>query len=124
MNTALMPRVLGWLTLGYGIYTLLRPDSLVHAAGLGSSDARASRSGTALARVIGMRDMISGAVMVAAQPGLPLRAAVVARVACDTSDLVGLGLTVPARSRAKVIAVTAGWGLLNAASLLTVRSTR
>ncbi len=124
MNTALMPRVLGWLTLGYGAYTLLRPDSLVHAAGLESREARASRGGTALARVIGMRDVISGAAMVVAEPGVPLRAAVVARVACDTSDLVGLGLTVPPGSRAKVIAVTAGWGLLNAASLLTTRSPR
>jgi hypothetical protein len=124
MNTALMPRVLGWLTLGYGAYTLLRPDSLAHAAGLEPRDGPTTRSGTALARVIGMRDIISGAAMVAARPGLPLRAAVVARAACDTSDLVGLGLTVPPGSRSKVIAVTAGWGLLNAASLLTTRSPR
>jgi hypothetical protein len=71
-----------------------------------------------------MRDVFSGAAMVTAGPGVPLRAAVVARVACDASDLVGLGLTVPPGSRVKVMAVTAGWGLLNAAALPTTRSPR
>ena len=121
MFTPRFPRTLGLLTLGYGGYTLLRPTSLVRAAGLERRPQPVSRSGRTLGRLIGARDTLSGAAMLFAPAGDPLRAAVLARVACDASDVVGFGLSVPARSRAKVIAVAAGWGVLCASSLPAAR---
>jgi hypothetical protein len=114
---ATYPRALGLLTAAYGVYTLARPQSLVRAAGLETHAGPASPSGQTLGRVIGARDTLSGLAMVAARPGGPLRAAVAARVACDASDVVGFGLSVPARSRVKVLAAAGGWGLLCATSL-------
>lgn len=111
------PRVLGLLTLGYGAFTLARPRSLVRAADLEPRGAQLSRSGRALGGVVGARDLLSGASMVLAPAGGPLRAAVLARVACDLSDAAAFGGAVPPRSRAKVVAVAAGWGILCATSL-------
>jgi hypothetical protein len=119
MQTRAFPRILGWLTLGYGAYTAARPQSLVHAAGLEPPRSRVSRPGRALARVIGARDLLSGLAMVLAPSGAPLRAAVAVRVLSDTVDVVGFGTSVPPRYRTRVIGVAAGWGALCAASLLT-----
>lgn len=117
MTPRSLPRVLGWLTLGYGAYTLARPSSLARVAGLESGTAAPSRSALTLGRVVGTRDLLSGLAMVLARSGAPLRAAVVARVACDAVDVVGFGLSAPPRYRPKVVAVAGGWGLLCAASL-------
>ena len=111
-----LPRVLGWLTLGYGAYTLARPQSLVHAAGLEPGPGPISRRGRLLGMAVGARDLVSGLAMVAAAPGTPLRVAVSARVACDLGDVIGLGGAVPPRYRTKVVAAAGGWGLLCAAS--------
>lgn len=118
------PRTLGLLTLGYGAYTLAKPESLVCAAGLEPRGRPISRSGRTLGRSIGVRDMLSGAAMVLAPTGVPLRTAIAARVACDASDVVGFGLSVPPQSRAKVVAVAAGWGILCATSLPAARRQR
>jgi hypothetical protein len=110
------PRGLGWLTLGYGAYTLARPQSLVQAAGLEPRPGPVSRRGRLLGRAIGVRDLASGLAMVIAEPGTPLRLAVAARVACDAGDLIGFAGAVPVRYRTKVVAAAGGWGLLCAAS--------
>jgi hypothetical protein len=117
MPATAFPRVLGALTFVYGAYTLARPQSLVHAAGLEDRPVPVSRSGRTLGRVIGARDMLSGLAMTLARPGAPLQAAVLARVACDGSDVVGFGLSTERDVRAKVVTVATGWGLLCAASL-------
>jgi hypothetical protein len=67
--------------------------------------------------LVGARDTVSGLAMLVAPAGPALQAAVLARVACDASDVVAFGVAVPAESRAKVVAVAAGWGLLCATSL-------
>jgi hypothetical protein len=110
------PRALGVLTLAYGAYTLIRPQSLVRAADLDAVDQGPSAPGQTLGRLIGMRDVLSGVAMTLSPSGTPLQAAVAARVACDASDVVAFGLSVPPRSRVKVIAVAAAWGLVCAAS--------
>jgi len=116
MSTSSYPRVLGALTAAYGAYTLVRPQSLLRASGLERTP-EPSRSGRALARVIGMRDVLSGVAMVAAPPGPLLRAAVLARVASDGADVVGFGTAVPDSHRSKVAVVAGGWGLLCASTL-------
>jgi hypothetical protein len=65
---------------------------------------------------IGARDLVSGIAMMLAPPGPTLRAAFAVRVACDAGDAIGFGLSVPRSSRAKVIAVAAGWGLICASA--------
>ena len=54
--------------------------------------------------------------MMLAPPGAALRTALAVRVACDAGDAIGFGVAVPPSSRAKVIAVAAGWGLICAAA--------
>lgn len=116
MRSILVPRALGALTAAYGAFTLMRPHSLARTAGLLTPDRPASRATRNLGWAIGARDLISGGAMMLAPPGAPLRAALAARVACDAGDAVGFGVSVPPSSRAKVIAVAAGWGLICAAA--------
>ena len=109
--------MLGLLTLAYGVFTASRPASLLGVAGLEPRGVEPSRSGRALGTLVGARDTVSGLAMLVAPAGPALQAAVLARVACDASDVVAFGVAVPAESRAKVVAVAAGWGLLCATSL-------
>src|SRR5262249_19609857 len=103
-RTQWFPRALGWLTLGYGAYTLARPQSLVHAAGPGPGPGPVSRRGRLLGMAVGARDLLSGLAMVTAVPGTPLRIAVAARVACDAGDVIGFAGAVPPRYRPRVLA--------------------
>ena len=112
MRSALFPRTLGALTAGYGAYTLARPQSLARVAGLVTPDRLASRATRNLGWAIGTRDLVSGAAMMLVPSGTALRAALAARVACDAGDAIGFGVAVPRASRAKVIAIAAGWGLI------------
>lgn len=114
-NSALYPRTLGVLTLSYGLFTAWKPSSLLKVAQL-EPRGEPSRSGRALASVIGARDTLSGLSMLLAPVGAPLQAAVAARVALDLSDVLAFGATVPPRTRLKVVAVAGGWGLLCATS--------
>ena len=116
MRSAAVPRVLGALTAVYGGYTLARPHSLARAAGLLTPGRPASSTTRNLGWAIGARDLVSGAAMTFAPPGVALRTALAVRVACDVGDAIGFGVAVPASSRAKVIAVAAGWGLICAAA--------
>ena len=116
MRSTLVPRALGALTAAYGAYTLVRPHSLSRAAGLLTPDRPASRATRNLGRAIGARDLVSGAAMMLAPPGPALRAAFAFRVASDAGDAIGFGVLVPRSSRAKVIAVASGWGLICASA--------
>lgn len=123
MRAQFLPRLLGLLTLGYGVYTAARPDSLIRAADL-ADGLPIGRSGRVLGTVIGARDLLSGTTMLLAPAGRPLQAAIVARVACDLTDVAGFGLAGPPGSRAKVAGIAAGWGLLCASSLAAARDRR
>ncbi len=122
MRSTLVPRTFGALTAAYGGYTLVRPHSLARTAGLLTPDRPASRATRNLGWAIGARDLISGGAMILAPPGAWLRAALAVRVACDVGDAIGFGVSVPPSSRAKVIAVAAGWGLMCAAAFPAARS--
>jgi hypothetical protein len=116
MRSIVVPRALGALTAAYGAFTLVRPQSLARMAGLLTPDRPARAATRNLGWAIGARDLISGGAMMLATPGAPLRVALAARVACDAGDAIGFGVLVPRSSRAKVIAVAAGWGLICAAA--------
>jgi hypothetical protein len=122
MRSIMIPRALGTLTAAYGAFTLARPHSLARSAGLLSPDRPASPATRNLGWVIGARDLVSGASMMLAAPGAPLRAALAARVACDAGDAIGFGIAVPPSSKVKVIAVAAGWGLVCAAAFAATGS--
>lgn len=101
-------RIAGVVTAGYGALILAHPSALAGPIGLGD-DPR----GTALARHYGIRDIASGAAVALARPGVPLAAALAARIAADFSDAATLGAVLPepaARRKAAVIA--GGWGVL------------
>ena len=123
MRAQLLPRVLGLLTLGYGAYTAARPESLVRAAGL-TDESPSCPSGRVLGTVIGDAVAPVAAQQHVAPAGAPLQAAIVARVACDLSDMAGFGLAGPPRTRAKVAGIAAGWGLLCASSFTAARARR
>ncbi|MEV0804645.1 hypothetical protein AB0I34_43625 [Kribbella sp. NPDC050281] len=123
MRVQLLPRLLGLLTLGYGAYTAVRPESLVRAAGL-ADERPIDRSGRVLGTVIGVRDVLSGTAMLIAPAGRPLQAAVIARVACDLTDVAGFGLAGSPRSRGKVVGIAGAWGLLCAAAFPASRVRR
>ncbi|HEX5879344.1 MAG TPA: hypothetical protein VF468_13680 [Actinomycetota bacterium] len=118
MRQTLIPRALGLATLGYGVYTLGRPGSVVRAAGLEPDAPAVSASGRVLGSVIGARDLLSGLAILTAPAGGPLVAAVAARVACDASDVIGFGVAAPRASRAKVTMVAGAWGLLCGGSIV------
>ena len=116
MRSATFPRALGALTAAYGVYTLARPHSLARLTGLLTADRPASLATRNLGLAIGARDVVSGTAMLLAPSGTALRAALAVRVAFDVGDAIGFGVTVPPSSRAKVIAVAAGWGLICASA--------
>jgi hypothetical protein len=116
MRSTVIPRALGALTAAYGAYTLARPHSLARVAGLVTPDQPVSRATRNLGWAIGGRDFASGVAIMLAPAGAALRTALAVRVACDAGDAIGFGVAVPRSSRAKVIAVAAGWGLICASA--------
>jgi hypothetical protein len=114
----MLRRTFGLATAAYGLYALARPDHLSRHGGLGDPD-RPDAGVRTLSRVIGVRDLISGAT-IAARPGpgpLALRAAF------DLGDAAVFGTQLPTpRARRTVAVVASGWGAL--ALLLLLRTRR
>ncbi len=116
--TKLPARVFGALTFAYGVSALLKPDILARHGELGGvTPAVRLLSGT-----FGVRDMASGAAIVAAPAGAALEAALAARVIADLGDAALFGAFGPTpRARAKIAAVAGGWGAIGAALLMDAR---
>ena len=107
-------RTFGLLTAAYGVSAILRPGTLARYSGLGDPAAPGATVRT-LSATIGARDLCSGAAIVLAPPGRPLRTALVARAAFDAGDAVVFGTLCPTRrARLTVAAVAAAWGVLAA----------
>ena len=107
-------RTFGLLTAAYGVSAILRPGTLARYSGLGDPAAPGATV-RALSATIGVRDLCSGAAIVLAPPGRPLRTALVARAAFDAGDAVVFGTLCPTRrARLTVAAVAAAWGVLAA----------
>ncbi|MBB5786646.1 hypothetical protein [Jiangella mangrovi] len=110
-------RVLGGLTAGYGVAVAVRPEVLARPCELVEPDGSLTPSTRILCRAIGLRDAASGTAMLTAPAGAALTWATTVRVAADTADAVGFGLTLPsARARRNAALVAGGWALLTAAA--------
>lgn len=101
--------ILGGVTAAYGATLLLRPAALISPAHL--PDTSTYRR---LARAVGLRDTISGLALIAtASRPDQARWAVRARVLADTTDVIVFGTICPRDTKAKAMAIAAGYGLLS-----------
>jgi hypothetical protein len=113
--------LVGAATAAYSAALVVSPRVLIGPCGLeDSTDTRT------LTRGIGVRDAAVGLSMVLAPAGPARRLAVGARVAADLGDAAAFGAGLAGRrSRTKVVAFAAGWGLLSlAAGVLDERAGR
>lgn len=122
MRATVPVRLLGALTACYGGFALGRPACLVRQAELGDP-AEPPAAARLLSTTYGVRDLLSGAAMVAAPAGAALRVAVVARTAFDLSDAVALAAVSPRAGsrRRRAAALAAGWALLCAGAGVLAR---
>jgi hypothetical protein len=113
-----LTRAFGLLTATYGVSAIARPQTLARYTGLG--DPAAPDAGVrALSTTIGVRDVCSGAAIVLAPSGAPLRAALVFRAAVDAGDAFVFGTLCPTRrARLTIAAVAAAWGALAAVAAI------
>jgi hypothetical protein len=112
------PRLVGALTALYGLSAILRPDVIARHGEL--ADPADRRAGVGLLSVtVGVRDLVSGAAIMAAPAGGVLLGALAARVALDAGDAVAFGRMLPtSRGRRKVTAIALVWGAVALASML------
>jgi hypothetical protein len=98
-------QLMGLLTAAYGGALILKPEVLIRPVGIEDYD-----TGARVARVLGVRDVLSGLAMIVAPPGPALAIAVAARVASDLSDAASFqGLAPDAPARRKVAIAAIGW---------------
>ncbi|PRY40740.1 hypothetical protein [Umezawaea tangerina] len=111
------PRALGAATAVYSAAVIAKPEVLTGPTGLGDSP-----SSRTLGTAVGVRDLVSGLAVALAPSSVPLRLALLARVAMDIGDSVVLGLAAPDKAtRTKVVGVALGWAAVNALALLATR---
>lgn len=109
------PRIHGALTAVYALLILARPNVLTRPVGLGSDPGPRERL---LVATLGVRDVCSGAFLVAARSGGEQRAAVALRAAFDAGDAVLFGRLAPTVQCRRKAALAAGaWGLAALAAL-------
>ena len=98
----------GAATTAGGAALLAAPALLLRPCGL--ADTRQSR---ALVRMVGMRDVVSGAALVAAAPGSSRRRAVAGRVAFDLTDAAALVAALAGQQRRALVGASAvAWGVV------------
>lgn len=111
------PRLVGVLTLLYGISALVTPRPIARHVEL-DDPASPGPATRLLSGTVGVRDIVSGIAIVLAPAGAALAAALGARVAFDAGDALLFGRLSPtSRARRKVAAIAAGWGLVAASSI-------
>ncbi|WP_461002667.1 hypothetical protein, partial [Streptomonospora sediminis] len=114
----LVPRFLGAVTIAFSAAIMARPRLMADPSGYTGPDGRVPRDIELLMYGIGTRDMALGALMLCAPNPAAMRAAVAARVAADTGDLLIFGTRLPrAEQRLKIGAAAAGWAAVCAYSL-------
>ena len=113
-----LPRAVGLLAAAYGVSAIARPDIIRRHGELADTDAV-----RLLSTIVGIRDLVSGVLIVVAPAGGPLTGALAVRVAFDMGDAAAFGTLLPTRrARRKIAAVALGWGALCAATIPLARS--
>lgn len=113
-----LSRAMSAATLAYAVFSLVKPGHLGRAM---ESDAVEQPTYDTIARVYGVRDVAIGGLGVLGSPRA-VRAAMGLRIAGDVADAVVLASRAPnARVRAKVLAVSLGYAVLNVAALVRDR---
>jgi hypothetical protein len=108
------------LTLGYAVFSLVKPEHLGKAM---ESDAFEQPTYDKIARAYGVRDVVIGGLGVFGTPKA-VRIAMGLRIAGDLADATLLGSRAPDNKvRGKVLAVTLGYAALNIAAVLRDRRT-
>jgi hypothetical protein len=111
------PRAIGLLTLLYGISALMSPRPIARHAEL-DDPASPGPAVRILSATVGIRDIVSGAAILAAPCGGVLVAALGARVAFDAGDAAVFGRLSPTpAARRKIAAIALGWGSISAVSM-------
>ncbi|MFI5049458.1 MAG: hypothetical protein ACHQEA_06290 [Gaiellales bacterium] len=113
----IVPRMMGLLTAAYGVSAIARPDIIRRHGELDDTDAV-----RLLSTIVGVRDLVSGTLIVLAPAGRPLTAALGVRVAFDLGDAAAFGTLLPTRrARRKIAGVALGWAALCAATIPQAR---
>jgi hypothetical protein len=112
-------RGVGAATFVYGVAVAIRPELLARPSGLVDESGRVDEATAVSLRPLGLRDAVSGAAMVLAPAGAPLRLATMVRMGADFGDALLLGSTLPSRRlRRMAVAVSVGWGALSVIGLV------
>jgi hypothetical protein len=107
-------RAVGAATFIYGVAVSIRPELLARPSGLVDEQGEVSAATIVSLRPVGWRDAVSGAAMVLAPAGAPLRLAAVVRMGADFGDALLLGTTLPDRNRRRfAVAISVGWGAVS-----------
>lgn len=110
-----LSRAVSAATLGYAVFSLVRPEHLGRAM---EADAFEQPTYDSLARAYGVRDVVIGSLGLLAPSPKAVRTAMVLRIAGDLADAVVLASRAPDnRVRGKVLGVTLGYAALNAGAL-------
>lgn len=110
-----LSRAVSAATLGYAVFSLVKPEHLGSAM---ESDPFEQPAYDTLARAYGVRDVVIGGLGLLGPTPTVVRTAMALRIAGDVADCVVLASRAPnAQVRAKVIGVTLGYGVLNALAL-------
>lgn len=113
------PRLMGAATVALGVVVMIRPGLLAGPSGHTDEAGRVPRDTRVLMNAMGLRDIATGAAMLLAPEGAPLRTAVATRAACDLGDAVAFGLGL--RTRAQRLRIAAGACAWSAACLYSLR---
>jgi hypothetical protein len=113
-------RIMAVATAGYAVYALVKPR---HLGAIVTEDTRQQEAYDDLARIFGVRDLMTS-VLVLAGPTAEVRdAGMIARVVQDVGDGVLLGRSATTAEATKKLAIVTGsWAALNLVALLVDRA--
>jgi len=112
----LLSRGVSALTLGYAVFSLVKPEHLGRAM---DSDAFEQPTYDKIAKAYGVRDVAIGGLGLLGPSPKAVQVAMGLRIVGDLADAVVLGSRAPDNKvRAKVLAVTLGYAALNTAALV------
>jgi hypothetical protein len=113
-------RIMAVATAGYAVYALVKPR---HLGAIVTEDTRQQEAYDDLARIFGVRDLMTSALVLAGPTPEVRDAGMIARVVQDVGDGVLLGRSATTAEATKKLAVVTGsWAALNLVALLVDRA--